>query len=235
MLIVAVDPLPLITEVTASAHVTDRPRDVYVEHGTDAKIEYLIGLAISAPARSTQPCTAAVIQSVIDGVDDIFDIEEAVLVARLQSGTLTREQFLLQQERLLNRFQGYEEHIVTVLAEVFKPIAEVCQQVLGWSPTDLPVLVDGIRSRAESKLHTLRTYLGRQRGQPATVTPTFLAFTDELARLSMELYVHSPEEIAEACHLSPHVVRVALSMSVKLAISPTTVFQPRKTAFAAIR
>ena len=82
-------------------------------------------------------------------LSDLFELEQARIMAEeLQNATqdaLDDARFLLRLENLLDRTQGYVPHLESITRRLFEPLAAECIEALGFSPADIPVLLEAIR------------------------------------------------------------------------------------------
>ncbi len=122
------------------------PDDVTRTFGTEAKIEYLIGLALSGPPGSVdvdKPVTTKAIQLIAE----VFESAQAKTmlqgrpIGKSTDWDLNAASFLFRFERLLDRMAGYELHLDEIAEAVFEPHREFYRGELGFCPSDLIKLV----------------------------------------------------------------------------------------------
>ncbi|MBF6543415.1 hypothetical protein [Nocardia brasiliensis] len=110
-----------------------------------AKIEYLVGVALSLDHTGHADTPRAVTQRVVSLVSDIFDADQArMIVASLPDadgvGADANRGLLLQQLRLeyqSDRMPGYATHLEQVDAEVFGRHREYYSVAFGFDPSDV--------------------------------------------------------------------------------------------------
>lgn len=123
------------------------PRDTAAETFTwDAKMEYLHGLALSSPRIAKDP-PVEVIDRIADLTDELFDLEQDRI---LLHSLITREEstqlidgvaFVLRLEHLLDRMEGYTEHLEELHSRTFEPLRSDFEAELGFCPSDVTPLV----------------------------------------------------------------------------------------------
>lgn len=123
------------------------PRDTAAETFTwDAKMEYLHGLALSS-TRAEQDPPVDVINRISDLTDELFDLEQDRI---LLSSLITRGEstqpidgvaFVLRLEHLLDRMEGYAEHLEELYSCTFESLRSDCEAELGFCPADVTPLV----------------------------------------------------------------------------------------------
>ena len=150
-LVLSHDPLELVSSIAVPAGMAlDGPGlggdDAQVTATWDAKIEYLVGLTLSAE-RGSGGVDEGTTARAIELIADVFDGAQAELMLRAwdedPSGSegLDRATFLLRSEYLVDRMAGYACHLEAINAEVFDPHREFYVEHLGFCPSDLVRLV----------------------------------------------------------------------------------------------
>jgi hypothetical protein len=214
------DPIPVVGQIAYLSTLSLTPEgDPYETFGTAARVQYLVGIALSASERPSAVPQPSEVQTVIDLTSDIFYIENAFLLSDSAGASPdhvrdARRGLLL--EALLDRFQGYTVHLRTILSEVFEPIREACTSQLGWCPADLSVVTTAVHdemqrrgARHDEAMKDLRARLQRPGADPS-------AYLASQASFGSSVFIHSAQAIAAASGLSLGVVEPllqALSMS----------------------
>ena len=106
-----------------------------------AKIEYLVGLTLSAePGTGSTP--TATTERVIELLGDVFDAAHAKLMldsfdsARSGNDSLDMAVFMFRMEHLFDRMPGYAVHLERIDAEVFDRHRSYYVDTIGFNPAD---------------------------------------------------------------------------------------------------
>jgi Fe2+ transport system protein FeoA len=120
--------------------------DAEATHTWPAKIEYLVGLALSMP-RGSGSVPNEVTERAIALLGDVFDGIRAKLLIDSLSGSSSADSpldevlFLLRLEYLLDRMPGYAVHVERIDAEVFDRHRSYYVESLGFNPGDVARIV----------------------------------------------------------------------------------------------
>lgn len=209
--LLAADPLSLIGRLAFLVQTSGAQRDFTAAWGSEARIQYLTGVATSAAAPSAEAPTPADIQTVIDVTHSIFQLESALLLNRSRQQGLDSTRLLLQQERLQDRFQGYERHLNRVIATIYEPVRKEFERSIGWCPTDLLELRRGVSRVLDERMTEFWAPARRSiRRYPAGSDEAVRAYESLVARFTAQLYRFTPQEIAERCDLGTAQVGTVL-------------------------
>lgn len=144
------DPAELIPSIAVPAGMgVDDPRagdDAQRAFSVDAKVEYLVGLALAGPPgtggvdEATTRQTAMLISSVFDAAEARMFTHSA---SEHTSGRpeIDESSFLFRLERLYDRMAGYDVHLEEIADEVFEPHRSLYVEELGFCPSDAIRLV----------------------------------------------------------------------------------------------
>jgi len=156
-----------------------------------AKIEYLVGLALSgSPGTGHTP--TEVTDKAIDLLGEVFDAAHAkqflASVSRETTGSrhLDEASFLLGVESLLDRMPGYPRHLDAIDSEVFDRHRSFYVEAIGFNPADVGRVVRRraatAQEAADGLLPTLNSAMRRDPEAAAVAIGEFLA-TLERTRL----------------------------------------------------
>jgi hypothetical protein len=144
------DPVELIPSIAVPSSMghfdAEAPDDAPLAYSWDAKVEYLVGLALSGPP-GTAPVPPAVTQRAVRLVTSVFDAAQARLFLNATSESPTERDgvdgasYLLRIERLADRMNGYATHLEEIDDAVFEPHRDRYVRELGFCPSDAVRLV----------------------------------------------------------------------------------------------
>ena len=174
-IVAAHEPVQLISSIVIPANMRLFGRGDALSDAPDtvswpAKIEYLVGVALSLPA-GTGSTPMAVSRHVMDLVSDVFD----AMHAREMIGSFDRESsgnnaldeavFMLRMEHLVDRMPGYAVHLERIDAEIFDRHSSFYIDTLGFNPGDVVRVVrrrgQAVQQRADQALSQARRFAGR--------------------------------------------------------------------------
>jgi hypothetical protein len=146
-LVAAHEPVQLISSVAIPTGMRLMASGDSLADATDtvswpAKIEYLVGVALSVPAGSG-PTPTAITQRVMDLVSDVFDAayakEMLASFDRQPTGNAALDEavFMLRMEHLVDRMPGYAAHLERIDAEIFDRHRDAYLDALGFNPGDV--------------------------------------------------------------------------------------------------
>lgn len=131
-----------------------------------AKIEYLMGIALSVDSSGTEDSPRAVVEQVVSLVGAIFEAEEARIFidsideADDDGAELGFARMQLQMEHLSDRMPGYAVHMEKVDTEVFSRHRQYYIDALGFNPADVMRITrqhsQAVRKRFYSAMASLR-------------------------------------------------------------------------------
>lgn len=174
-LVAAHEPVQLISSIVIPANMRFFERGDALSDAPDtvswpAKIEYLVGVALSLPA-GTGSTPMAVSRRVMDLVSDVFDAMHAREMIdsfdRASSGNSSLDEalFMLRMEHLVDRMPGYPVHLERIDAEVFDRHGSYYIDALGFNPGDVVRVVrrrgQAVQQRADQALSQARRSAGR--------------------------------------------------------------------------
>jgi hypothetical protein len=201
-LLTSYDFVPLVTQLTM-AMTSGRPDedDAADKFGSEAKLEYLGGIALSLPARGTREPPATVIQRARDLVEAVFRCEQVSLM-RPPNETLPQvvatAQWQLRLTTLMDRMQGYATHLEQLIEAVYADLREPCFNHLGFNPADLPRLVRACHGLIQQRFwQALETVSGRSSGPQVDSYAAAQRTLAVLAAASEDLLVFEPTELAD--------------------------------------
>jgi hypothetical protein len=209
------DPVPIIGLIAYLSRLSVTvDTDAYARFGTEAKIQFLAGVALSTSTRPRKAPGPAQIQEVIDLTADIFDLEIAVFRHGAGGGEdhIEQARVQLRLEALLDRFQGYLVHLRQILSGVFEPMRSLCESTLGWCPADVSELARSVRTLVQDRLDEFHPPIHRRlNAGPPPDDKVLLAASDEQAEFAARLFVVTPQELSEVSLLDEEVLRDALA------------------------
>ncbi len=201
--LLAADPLSLIGRLAFLVQTSGARRDFTAAWGSEARIQYLTGVAASAAAPSAEAPAPADIQIVIDITHSIFELESAILLNRSRQRGLDSNLLLLQQERLQDRFQGYERHLNRVIAAMYEPVRKEFERSIGWCPSDLPELRRGVSRILDERMTGFWEPARRCiRQYPAGSDQAVQDYESLVAPFTAQLYRFTPQQVSERCDLA---------------------------------
>ncbi|MDE1674853.1 hypothetical protein [Nocardia gipuzkoensis] len=131
-----------------------------------AKIEYLVGIALSVDSSGTEDSPRAVVEQVVSLVGAIFEAEEARIFidsideADDDGAELGFARMQLQMEHLSDRMPGYAVHMEKIDTEVFSRHRQYYIDALGFNPADVMRITrqhsQAVRKRFSSAMASLR-------------------------------------------------------------------------------
>ncbi|MBF6228795.1 hypothetical protein IU470_27300 [Nocardia abscessus] len=131
-----------------------------------AKIEYLVGIALSVDSSGTEDSPRSVVEQVVTLVGAIFEAEEARIFinsideADDDGAELGFARMQLQMEHLSDRMPGYAMHMETIDTEVFNRHRQYYIKALGFNPADVMRIIrqhsQAVRKRFSSAVASLR-------------------------------------------------------------------------------
>jgi hypothetical protein len=144
------DPVELIPSIAVPSSMghfdAQAPDDAPLSYSWDAKVEYLVGLALSGPP-GTSSVPQAVTHRAVRLVTAVFDAAQARLFLDATSESRTAREgvdaasYLLRIERLVDRMAGYATHLEEIDDAVFEPHRGRYVAELGFCPSDAVRLV----------------------------------------------------------------------------------------------
>lgn len=200
--LLAADPLSLIGRLAFLVQTSGAQRNFTAAWGSEARIQYLTAVAISAAFPSAEAPSPADVQIVIDVTHSIFQLETALLLNRSRQQDSDSTRLLLQQERLQDRFQGYERHLNRVIATMYEPVRKEFERSIGWCPSDLPELRRGVSRILNERMTEFWEPARRSiREYPAGSDQAVRHYEALAAPFTAQLYRFTPQQIAERCNL----------------------------------
>jgi hypothetical protein len=186
--VAAHEPVELISSIAIPTSLGFRGKGPAVDDAGEtvtwpAKIEYLVGVALSLPpgAGSTPN---EVTERVIELLGDVFDAVHARHMIesfdRRPTGNddLDEAIFTLRSEHLLDRMPGYAVHLERIDTEVFDRHREYYVDAIGFNPADVTRVVrrrNAVQGpRANAALQLAQRLLRREPEQAARAMVTFL-------------------------------------------------------------
>lgn len=148
-LVAQFDPVQLILSVAVPTGISvlgpDGEDDAPMTYTWDAKIEYLAGLTLTGPP-GFDDVDQEVTTKTIKLIASIFDAAHAQLLIRSLSDDrdnlgIEQASFLLQMEYLVDRMNGYTDHLGRIAEEIFVPHRDLYYEELGFCPSDAIHLV----------------------------------------------------------------------------------------------
>lgn len=136
-------------------------------HTWAAKVEYLLGLALSVPP-GTRDTPMKVVDRAVALLGDIFDAAHAGRMVRAlqrplgDNASLDSAVFLLEQEHLTDRMPGYPVHLEQVDAEVFDRHRDFYVATIGFNPADVTRVVRRRVAATNARLTSARPTLRRR-------------------------------------------------------------------------
>lgn len=131
-----------------------------------AKIEYVVGIALSVDSSGTEDSPRAVIEQVVALVSSIFEAEEARIFidsidyADHHGAELGVARMQLQMEHLSDRMPGYAVHMEQIDSEVFSLHRQYYIDAWGFNPADVMRVTrqhsQAVRKRFSSAMTSLR-------------------------------------------------------------------------------
>ncbi|WP_157101342.1 hypothetical protein [Nocardia shimofusensis] len=131
-----------------------------------AKIEYLVGIALSVDSSGTENSPHAVVEQVVTLVGAIFEAEEARIFinsideADHGEAELGFARMQLQMEHLSDRMPGYAIHMEKIDTEVFSRHRQYYIDAWGFNPADVMRITrqhsQAVRERFSTAIATLR-------------------------------------------------------------------------------
>ena len=149
-LVARCDPFHLVSSISAPAALVvvdpDAEDDATSSFSVDAKIEYLVGVALAGPPGSGD-VDAGTREKTLELVASVFDAAQARMFIQAQSDqptediSLNQTSLLFRQERLVDRMPGYDIHLEEISDAVFEPHRSLYCEELGFCPSDAVRLV----------------------------------------------------------------------------------------------
>jgi hypothetical protein len=144
------DTVQLISAISFLTNVSSiadyGPHDAGETFTYEAKIEYLVGLALSAPPGSIQVDLEAA-QTTLQKIGEVFDAAFARMFltssgpSEAKNFQTEQAAFLLIMERLYDRMRGYPIHVQEIDDEIFHPHRDFYVDHLGFCPSDASLIV----------------------------------------------------------------------------------------------
>jgi hypothetical protein len=119
----------------------------------DAKLEHLLGLALSfdpLPVEAPPPEAGAEVMRL---VDDLFEAESARLHLEMleapsgEGRQIDQVRMMFRLELLLDRMEGYTPHLQLIHRAVFEPLRDRTLHALGFDPSDVVTVVSAYTQR----------------------------------------------------------------------------------------
>lgn len=149
-LLESANPLHLVGQVAAwaTAGIPDRD-DARERFGLDAQVEFLGGLGLSLSRVDGEEAGPFEVQRALNLIDSLFDAERARILGEETNSAgsssagsaLDDVRFVARLEHLMDRTQGYTQHLERMIDAVFEPLRADCLTTLGFCPADFPRLV----------------------------------------------------------------------------------------------
>lgn len=229
-LVAECDPTQLIPSISvpASAGLPDATADDDATHSFswDAKIEYILGLALAGPPGS-RDVDEAVTKRVIKLLAAVFDAAHAQLFLQSTSEARTAREgldaasFMLRLEHLFDRMDGYAIHLEEIANEVFDPHREFYVAELGFCPSDAVRLVRRHTRWVNCELNASREELFRLLGAGDSEAEAAVAAA-RFKRAMEAAYLWRPELLAESTSLPEDQVQaLLLNMSADFGCQPS--------------
>ena len=192
-----VDPAQLIAQIQFFNFIgPDRSADAMHLGTREALVEHLANLALTleSPATDFPDQNRA-----YDLFQDLPEVRQALLHSYLgrkfqeeaSREALDEARMLLGMENIIDRMEGYTQHLTRMYSAVFDPLRETCRRQLGFTPSDIPAVVTAIVEEAQAimdsairesvegwgdpELRDLKTSLAK--GQQQLLTSQFLLFS----------------------------------------------------------
>lgn len=221
------DPMPILGRMANDVVFGNGKRDWYAIHGMHAMFQYALGIAVSTGrtwSRAEAP-TPDQIQYAYDLVAEVFLLDWFLIIASRERSLpehIGNAQTVLRLEGLLNRCQGYDQHLSLISRKTFEKIDVDVVRTLGWSPSLIPEVsravhdvqqrrMDAFQPVAQERLSSAKAAGRRQYSDMVTKI-----YSDQ-SRLLQDLFVVRPPELATNLGLPEETLRAALK---DLSISP---------------
>jgi hypothetical protein len=212
------EPVELIMSVALPTSLAFDPRGPRPDDAAEtvtwpAKLEYLLGVALSLPPGSGST-PHEVTDLVMAVIDDIFDaaIAKTMVDSFAQdqpaSDRLDEAVFMLRQEHIFDRMPGYAMHLEEIDAEVFERHRRFYLDRLGFSPGDVARAV-----RRLTAAHNRRLDAAFRRGKSAhgRDEQEVIFATLEMVKLLESSRRWSVDEVAGAVGIALEELRAMLS------------------------
>jgi hypothetical protein len=201
--------------------------DWYAIHGVHALVQYDAGIAYggSIESESLPMPPDENIQASFDLVAEIFALDTFLLQYsgdKSQPLHIRRAQNLLRMEGLTDRWQGYVDHLATILRKTFAAIEDQVISELGWNPATLPDVSKAISNILQERLDAFHP-LTRRRLSTARVAgrqrfdDEVESFVEDHQAYLRQLFVISVSELAGILTWPVEVLKRALA---DLALEP---------------
>ncbi|MEM9202874.1 MAG: hypothetical protein AAGC53_14510 [Actinomycetota bacterium] len=187
------EPVEFVTAIAAPTSMgmvgpaADLLEDGAQTHTWPAKIEYLLGLALSvSPGTASTP--TSVTERAMHLLADVFDAAHARRMIESfdapshGSFALDKASFLLRQEQLTDRMPGYPVHVEQIDAEVFDRHRDFYIDTVGFNPADVTRVV-----RRRARAVSVRFNLAREQLRAAHSSDDEPQQADALAALLLAL------------------------------------------------
>jgi hypothetical protein len=201
-----VDPIHLLSQLVLTRLTASTTGDDTAEtFGHEAKLEFIMGLALSFPVRAERRASADAIERAWSLADDVFQAAGDALVytpAPDASDPFAAAQFMARVQYLTDRTEGFVCHQERLMRAAFARIGDKCRQLIGFDPADLPTLIRTCHRLANDRVNTaLHT---AAHAFPDTLTAA-ASLTDDGA----DWFVFTPDELHAACGIASSEIRSA--------------------------
>lgn len=202
-LIAAHEPVQLINSVAVPTSmrlfakgdgVADEPDTVT----WPAKVEYLVGVAISMPpGQGDTPST--VTERVMTLVSDVFDAVHAqTMLASFDSPSSGHDAvdqvlLMLRMEHLTDRMPGYAVHLERIDAEVFDRHSGFYVTALGFNPGDVVRVVRGTTAAVQARMSKAMQNIGRAGRRDSAASAAAVV---EMLKALTDMRTWQPETVA---------------------------------------
>lgn len=196
------------------------PRDWYEIQGVFALVQYAVGIAVteSKDQKSLPIPSAALTQESYDLVAEIFALDWFLIHFGRNKALpphVASAQTDLRMDGLIDRWQGYGEHLSVILRETCSKIEDLIHSELGWSPSSLPEISDAIRSLLQQRIDGFHPGARRRlHAAGAAGRVQYQEMVEEIINeydiFSANLFIITPSELATYASLPEVELRAAL-------------------------
>ncbi len=228
------DPVQLIPSIAVPALMglvdpfadPTAPDDVTRTFGTEAKIEYLVGLALCGPPGSDN-VDEMVTREAVQLVTDVFEAAQARMILRSRTRSEIDDiefgsaSFLLRFERLLDRMAGYEVHLEEIANAVFEPHREFYCAELGFCPSDVITSVRGHIAWCNFELEAARVAIHENMNSERIDNAIAAQSVHRFHQALEARYIWTPELLADSTNIPKLDISMAMQkMSAEFGCQP---------------
>lgn len=201
-----VDPIHLLSQLVLTRLTASTSGDDTAEtFGHEAKLEYIMGLALSFEGPATRRASADAIERVWRLADEVFRAASDTLVytpAPDPSDPFAAAQFSARAQYLTDRTEGFVCHQERLISAAFARMGDACRELIGFDPADLPTLIRSCHrlanDRGNAAIHAAMQATSNTLGAAASLTAQ-----------GSDWFVFTPSELHAACGLPSSEIRAA--------------------------